>query len=279
MNSHLVAEPCKLLVSFLDADEVASVSEQLADVDVLDLKNPSNGPLGRPELSIALEFAEKTESDPHLRLRRKSIALGELNEWEAVSTQIVSPWLELIRRFDYAKFGLSGMRGSDRWPKLLLEWQNALGHSTQVVPVVYADDSQADSPSMEQVLPVAIELAQTWSHLVETASSAGRRFAILVDTFVKPTDGGLVFSSTPLRLMELWTADEIELWAQKCEQHDFDFFVAGSLRLKDVELLKSIGVHAIGLRGALCCNDDRISRVDPGKVRDLTSVVKQNLAR
>ncbi|OYW18577.1 MAG: hypothetical protein B7Z55_10365, partial [Planctomycetales bacterium 12-60-4] len=101
----------RLLVSVRDAGECEAAL--LGGAEIIDVKEPSRGPLGMADLSVIRAIANRMgsqESIPGL-----SVALGELKEWT-----IDRPVPALPPAVKWAKLGFAGTRASTDWSQ---QWQ------------------------------------------------------------------------------------------------------------------------------------------------------------
>ena len=152
----------RLLVSVRSLAECQTALD--AGVDVLDVKEPDRGSLGRPAAAVLQQIADRVDGQLPV-----SAALGELIDCDAVSLS------DLPASLTYAKLGLSGCAGVSDWPDRWARAWQALPQRTQRVAVAYADWDQARAPQ--------------WREIIEQARRLDCR-VLLVDTFDK-TRGSL----------------------------------------------------------------------------------------
>lgn len=208
----------QLLVSVQSADEAAMALA--AQVDWIDLKDPTAGSLGAPARQVAQAVAHVLR-----RVRNKSIALGELHELDfSVAGELIGKGDDL--RFPFAKVGLAKTAADPRWRGRFAELAAQL-LPTRLIPVLYADGSRCQAPEAAIVL--------------ELARSTGAPF-VLVDTFVKDGRG----------LLEWLSLEQLEHLIRLTRQADAGLVVAGSLRSTDLPGLLKIRPAAIAVRSAVC---------------------------
>lgn len=130
-------KPVKLLVSVRDAAEARAAIA--GGADIIDIKEPAHGPLGRAATNTIYAIAQVVADRVPL-----SIALGELTQLD-----IAQP-LNLPSTTAYVKAGLAGMVHHD-WRRQLAALQQAVAPIT-LVPVAYWDWQAADAPSPAEVL-------------------------------------------------------------------------------------------------------------------------------
>jgi len=205
---------CELLVSVRDPEEAAIAVS--AGVDVIDFKEPSRGPLAAVDPSVWQNAASRF---PNQSL---SAALGESDSAVSLAGQVPAG-------FRFAKVGPSWLKTVDElaavWDRVSVE----LPPGVELVPVAYADHTNARCVGAEEVLERVIATGrQRW----------------LVDTFCK--DGRTLADHVSIeRLTGLLTrAREAGVWVA----------MAGSIGLSDVMRLSEYGVtpDCWGVRGDVC---------------------------
>lgn len=215
-----------LLISVENQSEAGLVLS--GNVAILDIKSPSNGSLGRVGFEQAHRIAEcyfdHVNAAENRDKPRLSIALGELKA--ILDLPLDQDWLKLVRRFDFAKIGLAGIRNAIGWRN---DWQRIrdLLLPCQLVPVAYLDDIPANSPMPERV----IELARQ-----EQCKT------ILFDTCFK--DGGNLFQVRErLGLIKL---------VRRAQAYGIKIVVAGSIDLGVLRQVAELQPDFVGVRGAVC---------------------------
>lgn len=158
----------KLLVSVRSADEALAALE--GGADLIDVKDPSRGPLGRADDSVISDIDEAVSGQ-----RPISAAMGELSD----GVGLLPP-----ARLDYVKFGLARCARID-WQKQLLALRSM--SPATVVPTAYADGELAEAPNVIDVFQFAIDC-----HFP----------VVLIDTFAK--DGRNVFSWLSFDFLSHW---------------------------------------------------------------------------
>ncbi len=222
--------PSRLLVSVRSAEEAAVALE--AGADLIDVKEPSNGPLGMAHHEVlAAVLAVVGGAVP------VSAALGE---WTANALNEVHWHLELPVQF--LKWGLAGYGNSPGWGEDLLGLRRHIRAGPEVVLVAYADSEKAKAPPPAEVVKFA------------------RRFrykAVLFDTFQK--DGSTLLDSLPLpELTELVTS---------LKNSRIPVALGGSLKLDHLKQLKPLAPDWFAVRGAVCAGGTREGLLDPVRIR------------
>ncbi|MFH5805529.1 (5-formylfuran-3-yl)methyl phosphate synthase [Alienimonas sp. DA493] len=243
----------QLLVSVRDAAEARAALA--GGADVIDVKEPARGSLGRADEAVWDEVAALCAADGDSSRAAVSVALGEAAERPSL---LETPLIPAGVR--WAKLGLAGLLPPDappvRNPQWVWDWLDARfqyeaiaaeRRTFQWVAVAYADHAACDAPAPEAVLA--------------EAAPAGC-VALLVDTFHK--DGrGLFDHLSDERLTEL---------GEQARRRGLTFALAGSLTIEDVPRALACGAEIVAVRGA-ACDGDRTGRVSEAKVRALKDAV------
>ncbi len=224
----------QLLVSVAHAAEALAALE--GGADVIDAKDPLDGPLGQVTLTAWQGIRTAVAG-----ARPTTAALGD-----AAGTGVVE---RDARRFAaagaaYVKIGFAG-NSSPRRVKALLEAavEGVRGGNTPagVIAVAYADAVQVSS------IPA--------SGLVAVAARTGAA-GILLDTAVKTGPG----------LRTLVTARVLTSWVTEAHQAGLIVALAGRLSAADLPYLRETGANIAGVRGAACLGG-REGPVSADKVR------------
>lgn len=224
----------QLLVSVRSAAEAAAALA--GGADIVDIKEPSRGPLGAADWSTIDDIARCVAGAVPV-----SAALGELSDWSGQ----IDP---RAGRLSFVKFGLAGCAaGRAAWQR---RWRRAtaeLPPSLACVPVAYADEQSAEGPS----------LAAT----IDWAADNGCSF-VLIDTFCKSGVDLARFCQRP-KLGEL---------LERAHRHGLRLGLAGGLAGQALANVVSLGPDLIGVRGA-ACRGGRLGEVDESLVRSLAALV------
>lgn len=225
----------RLLVSVRDA---AEAREAVAGgADVVDVKDPSAGPLGPASIEATVAAADMVAGiAPHLPW---TMACGELFEQgasavaERVNGIVASldrgtapPWL--------VKAGLSSA-SSLAWEEELAELARLLPVGVGQAAVAYADWDACGAPP-----PDAVVLA---------AARLGIR-VVLIDTFDKRRGG----------LFDRLTLATVGSLRELTREAGLQLALAGRLRMQDARAVAGIGPEIVAVR-SLACGGDRSSRV------------------
>lgn len=225
----------RLLVSVRSLEEALDAFE--AGADLIDLKEPSAGSLGRVPPSVAVEVAARLGG-----LVPLSMALGELADDACPSDALNGrdPW-EVPAGIAFAKLGLAGCAATHDWRA---RWQAAvrrLPASCAPVAVIYADWQTVRAPPPGETLRGAVEL--------------GCR-ALLIDTCNKQQG----------KLFEHVTVVQVGRLMAEARSRQLLTVLAGSLTLADAHDALRCRPDFLAVRGAVC-DGSREARLVPDKVR------------
>lgn len=234
----------KLLLTVARRSEVDTALA--AGADLVDVKDPARGSLGRPSLALLAEVARRCDGRCPV-----SLALGDGPH----RPEEVRRAAELALGFGpaYVKVGLavgsdagpagegraSSDGGDDRARRSLEAVAGAVasaGSDARLVAVTFVDAPSGRAPSPEELVPVA------------------RRHGadgVMLDTLSK---GG---AST----LEVLGAGRLRRWAASARRQGLETAVAGGLDESSIPGLAGLGVDVVGVRGG-ACTGDRSGRLD-----------------
>ena len=217
----------RLLVSVVSAVEARRAVA--GGADIVDVKDPSEGALGAPALSVLSEVDRAVGGAAPL-----SVALGDLPDLP--HTAALAARGAALGGAAYVKVGLRGVRELDRAVAVMSAVAEAVGPDTAVIAAAYADGPALDPPA----------LAPAWlPALVERTGIAGA----LVDTFVK--DG---------RGLYAWLSQtELADLIARTRAAGGGFAIAGQLRLGE---LRRVDADIVGVRSAVCHAGDRAAELE-----------------
>ena len=230
-----------LLVSVRDHGEAsAAVAGGAA---IIDVKEPSRGPLGRADAAVAAAVAAASGSLP------VTIAVGELADGVATVLRHVAEIARLLEdkvplprgvKVGPAGLSLAGWRRS--YASLLVR----LPAGVEPVAVAYADWRQASSPRPEEI--------------AEAAVNAGGQ-SLLVDTFDKQGPG----------LFSLLGPEGVARLVATAKQQGLAVALAGRLQAAEVPAAFAAGGDVVGVRSA-ACGGRRDGVVTSDSVRNLATL-------
>ncbi len=216
----------RLLVSVVSAREARRALA--GGADIIDVKDPSQGPLGAPSPRVLSEVVAEVGGAVPV-----SVALGDLPNLP--HTAALAARGAVLSGADYVKVGLRGVQGIDDAVALMRAVADAVGPQTAVIAAAYADAAALDPPA----------LAPAWlPGVVDRSGIAGA----LVDTFVK--DGrGLYSWLSPSEVVDL---------VARTRSAGGSFAVAGQLTLGE---LHRVEADVVGVRSAVCRGGDRAAEL------------------
>lgn len=225
-----VTGPPRLLVSVRNVEEARSAL--LGGADIIDVKEPARGSLGRADADVTAAIASLPEViDSAAPL---SAALGEVHE---IRPQDVVPLSSSVR---FAKLGFARLRYDAewiaRWVAVRDAYNRAAASPLGWIAVIYADALNAQSPTPQAVIAAAA-----------STGCAG----VLVDTFSK-TSGQLQTYAHPRLLAQ---------WARAVQTRDMMFAIAGRLSAHHLPCLAPVSPDVIAVRSAVCEGEDRLAAV------------------
>lgn len=234
----------RLLVS------VRNVAEAQAAIaggcDIIDVKEPSRGSLGRADLAQIRDIAEFT----HASGQPCSVALGEVSETDSQTTNESSASFSI----QFAKLGLAGLRHRPSWQS---DWQSAMDSSATAsdkcptngwVAVIYADAEAAAAPDPIEIIHVVTR---------GPAELSNRICGVLVDTYSKSSG----------TVLDALSVSELSVLAEHTQESGRFFALAGRVNLGMLATIAHIPVDVIAVRSAACVGEDRTAEVDHYAVR------------
>jgi (5-formylfuran-3-yl)methyl phosphate synthase len=231
----------RLLVSVRSIAEAEIASE--AKVDLIDLKEPDSGSLGRADPSVIRQILEMNP-----REQLVSVALGELAS-DSIDLNLI-----FSKRWpNYVKFGLAGMRPRD-WREELNQVRSKLPETTQLVVVAYVDDEIADSPSVDELVQFSIE-EQYRTILFDTYEKKGKRLTNWIDH------------------------SKLETMIRLVQSEGIQIALAGSLDADAILKTRDLKPDWFAVRGAVCHNGDRKLGISLDRIHQLKSLLRPTSSR
>ena len=224
----------RLLVSVRSREEAEAALS--AGADILDVKEPLRGSLGRAEPRVIDEVLAVAGGRVPV-----SAALGELAEFD---DWIVPPGLA------WFKLGLAGRAKADwqsRWQRAVENARPPCGGPSPVA-VVYADWRSAEAPSPKDVLTAGKQLGCT---------------AALLDTFHKSRGA----------ILDLWRPGEVAEFIRSARGLGMLAVVGGSLSAQRLPAMLELSPDVVAVRGA-ACEGGRDGSLCLERVRRLREIVR-----
>lgn len=226
----------RLLVSVRNASEARAALA--GGADVIDAKEPLNGPLGAVSSDVLHEIATTIGNAAPV-----SAALGDICEDDVLERAIAARQAGVT----FVKIGFAGMRRRQRLEEDVLTLARA-ARPPALVLVAYADFDVADAPSPAEILAMAAHV---------------RPAGILLDTYDKDGAG----------LTSLMQACTLATFVGRAQASGRFVALAGKLTREDIETVQDTGADVIGVRGA-ACDGGRGGVVTPARVRALCEHMK-----
>lgn len=230
----------KLLVSVRDATEARIALD--AGVDLIDIKEPHRGSLGKADEDVINEIVQFVSG-----CRPVSAALGELADYSDSDLSCALPCPAL----QFAKVGLAGCGGDLHWPRRLAMLWESIPASVGRVAVIYADWQTAAAPPPHEVLRHAANLSLS---------------GILIDTFDKALPG----------LTALWQPEEIQEIVAAARTRKMVSVLAGRIAADDLAQLLLHRPDFLAVRGAVCF-PDRNGKIERTRISSFRKLLAANL--
>jgi uncharacterized protein (UPF0264 family) len=237
----------RLLVSVRDPAEALAAVQ--GGADIIDVKEPNHGSLGRASRDTMQKIAEALKHLPDVPL---SLALGELTEWANGERRLADDLQPALsaRNLNFLKLGLSGQADPSspadaetaHWTKRWTGVRSLLPADTAWVAVAYADHNRAAAPDPESVCDAAI--------------ATGCK-VLLLDTFIK--DGSTLVDWVPL--------SRLKALRVKTQSAGLLLAFAGKVTEQLLPELMTLSPDIIAIRGAVCTGGDRKAAICPDRIR------------
>lgn len=236
--------PLKLLISPVNEQEALEVI--LGGADIVDVKNPKEGPLGANFSWIIKHI--RTVTPKHLEV---SCTLGDLpNLPGSVSLAALGAASTGV---NYIKTSLHELKTKEDAVYLMQCVVKAAKECNNAVKVVVA--GYADASRIGSVDPLMVP---------QIARDAGCEVA-MIDTAIK--DGKTLFDFLNL--------DQLHCFVDEAHSYGLQAALAGSLKREQLIPLCRLGVDFIGIRGAACTGSDRLhGHITKEAVQELVQIVK-----
>jgi uncharacterized protein (UPF0264 family) len=239
------SDPLRLLVSVRDAEEARIAVA--AGVDVIDVKEPSRGALGRADDGVLHRITEAVRGRAVL-----SFAAGESID-SADDSEVESDFAqEALVGYSLFKYGPAGLALREDWRKVLTKaWRSTKGAASPIA-VAYVDYEAADAPPPEAIVELAIEHGCV---------------GMLFDTYGKAPRLGLTALSKARLRGCVERANDAGLLVS----------LAGSLGANDIAEVRQFNADLIAVRGAACIGD-RAGHIDAARIDALKEAISRDAA-
>ncbi len=235
----------KLLISPKNETEAA---EAIAGgADIIDVKNPKEGPLGANFPWIIKRIRQITPENIEV-----SCTLGEVPNLPG--SMSLAALGAATTGVNYVKAGLYGLKTPEEAVYLMQSVTKAAKDYNPSIKVVAS--GYADAARISTVNPLL---------LPEIAHKAKADIA-MIDTAIKDGKGLFAFLTQP----------QLRSFVEATHGYGLKAALAGSLKKEDLPVVHALGADVVGLRGAACTLSDRVNgRVTREKVRELVEVVRR----
>jgi (5-formylfuran-3-yl)methyl phosphate synthase len=234
----------KLLISPLNEEEAKEAI--LGGADIVDVKNPKEGPLGASFPWIIQNIKKAAPKTVEV-----SCTLGDVPNLPGTAALAALGAASI--GVNYIKVGLGNLKSKADAVALLQGVVEAAKNHNPVVKVVAA--GYADAEKVGSIKPLLVP---------EVASESGCDAAML-DTAIK----------NGASLLDCLSQAQLRGFVEKTHGYGLQAALAGSLKAEHLPLLRELGVDIVGLRGAACTNGDRVNgRLTRGNVAKLVEAAK-----
>ena len=222
-----------LLVSVRDVKEAEAALA--GGCDILDLKDPKNGPLGM--VSVAIIGKVVTAVRKKSTTMPISVAVGELSDWENLKKIPKLPVGVTYVKVGTAKIGKDA-NWPDRWKEVRKQFESNAKSKFFWVAVAYADWRAAGAPSPTAIVDAVLE---------ESLTKTGGCVGVLFDTWAKQGRS----------LWEWISRADLKRHADALHQGGRLVALAGGLGCDKLNDLHSLEPDIVGIRSAACKDGTR----------------------
>ena len=222
-----------LLVSVRDVREAESALA--GGCDILDLKEPKNGPLGMipvADITKIVESVRKLSKTTPI-----SVALGELWDWDNLKKVPKLPAGVTYLKVGTAKVG-KDTNWPERWKGVRKQFESVSKAKFRWVAVAYADWRAAGAPSPTAIVDAVLE---------ESNGKTGGCVGVLFDTYAKQGRS----------LWEWISRADLKRHADALHQGGRLVALAGSLGCDRLDGLMMLEPDIVAIRSAACKNGVR----------------------
>ena len=235
----------KLLIS--PKNEAEAVEAAAGGADIIDVKNPDEGPLGASFPWIIRRIRQVTPANVEV-----SCTVGEAPNLPG-SMALASLGAASIG-VDYIKAGLFGLKTAEEAVFLMRNVTQAAKEYNPAIKVVVS--GYADAARVGAVDPLQVP---------KIANEAKADLAML-DTAIK--DGKNLFT--------FLTKPQLSRFVEEAHDYGLKAALAGSLQKQDLPEVYALGADIAGVRGAACTLSDRVNgQITREKVQELVEIVKR----
>jgi (5-formylfuran-3-yl)methyl phosphate synthase len=234
----------KLLISPQNEKEASHAIA--GGADIIDVKNPKEGPLGANYPWIIRSIRQLAPENIEV-----SCTLGEVPNLPGSISLAALGAASL--KVDYVKVGICGLKTSEEAINLIRCVTKAVKEFNSNIKVVTVGYADADRINAIDSLIVP-----------EITRKSGADIA-MIDTAVK--DGKNIF--------DFLSTSHVKKFVESAHDYGLKAALAGSLRKEDLSVVYDLSADIAGLRGAACTNNDRVTgEITKEKVEVLAQTIK-----
>ena len=235
----------KLLIS--PKNEKEAVEAAAGGADIIDVKNPKEGPLGANFPWVIRRIRQVTPANIEV-----SCTLGEVPNLPG--SMALASLGAATTGVNYIKAGLYGLKTPEEAVYLMRNVTKAAKEYNPSIKVVVS--GYADAERISTVDPLAVP---------EITHEAQADIAML-DTAIK--DGKNLFS--------FLAKPQLQRFVDAAHNYGLKAALAGSLQKEDLPEIYALGADVVGLRGAACTLSDRVNgQITREKVQELVEIIKR----
>jgi uncharacterized protein (UPF0264 family) len=235
----------KLLISPIN--ETEALEAIAGGADIIDVKNPKEGPLGANFPWVIKRIRQITPTDIEV-----SCTLGEAPNLPG--SMALAALGAATTGVNYIKVGLYGLKTPEEAVHLMRNITKAAKEYNPLIKVVAS--GYADAARISTVDPL----------LVPKIAHEAQADIAMLDTAIK--DGKSLFT--------FLTETQLQQFVDTAHNYGLKAALAGSLQKEDLPAVCALGVDVVGLRGAACTLNDRVNgQITREKVQELAEIVKR----
>ena len=226
----------QLLISVKNVKETLIVLD--AGVDIIDLKDPDNGALGALDIDTSANILQAISGTAIVSAT--TIVSATVGEHHASLNDLIFDIRTRVEiGADIVKIAVSELFYE---ADFMIEMVKLTNEGVKIVAVFFADES--------------IDL-----NLLKKSQQMGF-FGAMLDT-----------KSKQQNLLQVQAQSDLQIFTQKCNQHQLKYGFAGSLISQDIVNLIKFNPTYIGFRGGVCENNIRKSALSPCKVLEVKNML------
>lgn len=223
----------QLLISVTNVEEARIALRHGADF--IDLKDPGSGALGALPLAVVSEVVDFVSSQSDIDKKTTSATIGDL----PMDPQLIHDQVMALAEtgVDIVKIGFFTEPDSSlNYQPCLDKLRTVAEAGIKLIAVLFAEFEYPDS------LISAIKQSGFYGVMLDTAHKNGATF------------------------LDYYSKTKVEKFAGSVRAYELLFGLAGSLKLQHVKMVKEINPDYIGFRGGVCSGNQRIFKLDAGKI-------------